>query len=250
MKIHVLSDLHIEFGNFDVPNTDADIVILAGDIHVGTKGVEWASKAIKGKEVIYVVGNHEYYHGALPKLTEKLKRMAKEANIHLLENESVTIGNVNFFGCTLWTDFRLLNNLDISVASAETRMNDFHLIRRSPEFRRLKPSDTAILHGKSRRWLEGRLDLGRNAGTRTVVITHHAPSIHSVPARYKKDHLSAAFASNLEEMILDSQIDLWVHGHIHDPSDYSIGNTRVVCNPRGYVGEVHPGFKPDLTIDI
>ncbi|GAB6909404.1 metallophosphoesterase family protein [Desulfosarcina cetonica] len=250
MKIHVLSDLHIEFGNFDLPNTDADIVILAGDIHVGTKGVEWAAKAIKGKEVIYVIGNHEYYRNALPKLTEKLKRMAKDANIHLLENESVTIGNVEFSGCTLWTDFRLLNNLDISVISAETRMNDYVLIRHSPEFRRLKPSDTAILYGKSRAWIDGQLNISRHAGTKTVVITHHAPSIHSVPTRYKKGHLSAAFASNLEDVILDSAIDLWVHGHIHDPSDYSIGDTRVVCNPRGYVGEVHPEFKPDLTIEI
>ena len=64
MKLHILSDLHIEFGPFTLPNTDADVVILAGDIHVGTRGIEWATRAIEGKEVIYVIGNHEYYRGS------------------------------------------------------------------------------------------------------------------------------------------------------------------------------------------
>ncbi len=250
MKLHILSDLHIEFGNFEIPVTNADVVILAGDIHVGTKGIEWATEAIEGKDVIYIIGNHEYYQGALPKVTEKIKSISEETNIHVLENDAITIGNVNFLGCTLWSDFKLLNNLDVSVNTAAEKMNDYALIRLSPKYRRLRPSDTAIIHRNSRVWIENQLNSNTDANLKTVVITHHAPSIHSVPERYKKDYLAAAFASSMEDLISDSNIDLWVHGHIHEPSDYKIRNTRIVCNPRGYVGEVHPGFIPEFTIDL
>ena len=250
MKLHILSDLHIEFGNFEICETNADIVVLAGDIHVGTKGIEWATQAIKGKEVIYIIGNHEYYRRALPKLTDKIKDFAKDTNIHVLENDAITIGNVKFLGCTLWSDFQLLNNLDISVVTAAEKMNDYRLIRVSPKYRRLKPSDTGIIHRNSRKWLENQIKVNGDSRIKTVVITHHAPSIHSIPDRYRNDYLAAAFASNMEDLISDLEIDLWVHGHIHDPSDYRIKNTRVVCNPRGYVGEIHPGFIPEFTIEV
>ena len=124
MKLHVLSDLHIEFGNFEIPVTNADVVILAGDIHVGTKGIEWATEAIKGIDVIYIIGNHEYYRGALPKLTDKINSISKHTNVHVLENDAITIGNVKFLGCTLWGDFHLLNNLDVSANTAAEKMND------------------------------------------------------------------------------------------------------------------------------
>ena len=250
MKLHILSDLHIEFGNFAIPETDADVVILAGDIHIGTKGVEWATEAIQGKDVIYVIGNHEYYRGALPKLTEKIINSAKGTNVHVLENESITIGSIKFLGCTLWSDFNLLNNMDISMITAEEKMNDYTLIRLSPKYRRLRPSDTGIIHNRSRKWIEKQTAPNGDSSIRTVVITHHAPSMYSVPERYKNDFLTAAFASNLEGFISSSEIDLWVHGHIHDPSDYKINHTRIICNPRGYVGEIHPGFIPDLTIEV
>jgi len=250
MRLHILSDLHIEFGNFEIPVTNADVVILAGDIHVGTKGIEWAIEAIKGKNVIYIVGNHEYYRGALPKVTDKIKSISKCTNVHVLENDAITIGDVKFLGCTLWSDFHLLNNLDVSTITAAEKMNDFTLIRLGPKFRRLKPSDTAIIHRSSRVWLEKQINSNTDGGIKTVVVTHHAPSIHSIPERYKKDYLAAAFASSMEGFISESQIDLWVHGHIHDPSDYKISNTRIVCNPRGYVGETHPGFMPEFTIDL
>ena len=129
-------------------------------------------------------------------------------------------------------------------------MNDYRLIRVSPKYRRLKPSDTGIIHRNSRKWLENQIKVNRDSKIKTVVITHHAPSIHSIPDRYRNDYLAAAFASNMEDLISDLEIDLWVHGHIHDPSDYRIKNTRVVCNPRGYAGEIHPGFIPEFTIEV
>ena len=250
MKLHILSDLHIEFAKIDLPETNADIVILAGDIHIGQKGFAWAEENFKNQEVIYVIGNHEYYRGAIPKLTEKLKILSAGTNIHILENDALTIGNVRFFGCTLWSDFRLLNNLDIAIISAQDMMNDYRLIRLSPKYRRIKPSDTAIWHRKSRSWIEKELNTGKNKKIKNVVITHHAPSNLSVPERYKNDPLSAAFASEMSDFISDTEIDLWVHGHIHDSSDYYIDKTRVLCNPRGYAHEPNRDFIAGLTIDI
>jgi predicted phosphodiesterase len=250
MKLHILSDLHIEFGQFDPPETNADVVILAGDINIGEKGFTWALDRFKKQEVIYVIGNHEYYRGALPKLTQKLKALSDGTHVHILENDAITIGNVQFLGCTLWSDFQLLNNLDIAVISAEEMMNDYTLIRLSPKYRRIRPSDTAIMHRKSRSWLGEKLSSHKNRSIKTVVITHHAPSILSIPEQFKKDHLSAAFASKMENFISDMSIDLWVHGHIHDSSDYRIEKSRIVCNPRGYVDEPNNNFIPDLLIDI
>ena len=237
MKLHILSDLHIEFGKLELSKTNADVVILAGDIHVGEKGFAWAKENFGDQEVIYVLGNHEYYRGAIPKLTEKLKARSDGTNVHILENGALTIEGFQFLGCTLWSDFRLLNNLDIAVIGAQETMNDYRLIRLSPIYRKIRPSDTAIWHRKSRSWLKGELKKGKKEKKKTVVITHHAPSILSVPEQYKDDPLSASFASEMEKFIEETEADLWVHGHIHTSSDYHIGSTRVLCNPRGYADE-------------
>lgn len=242
--------MHIEFGGIEWPETNADAVILAGDIHVGKKGFDWAKDNFRNQNVIYILGNHEYYRGAIPKLTEKLKKLSVGTNVHILENETLTIEDVRFFGCTLWSDFRLLNNLNIAVIVAHEMMNDYKLVRLSPKYRKIQPSDTAIWHGKSRSWMEKELQKAKEEEKKTVVITHHAPSIHSVPEQYKNDPLSAAFASDMEKFIEKTEPDLWLHGHIHTSSDYHIGPTRVICNPRGYADEPNHNFDIDLVIEI
>lgn len=248
MKLQILSDLHIEFALFEPPKTNADVVILAGDIHIGEKGFDWAMENFKNQEVIYVLGNHEYYHQAIPKLTEKLRTRAKGTNVHILENEALTICDIRFSGCTLWSDFKLFGNPDVSVAVARDMMNDYRLIRLSPEYKRIQPSYTAVWHNKSRSWLEKEIKNCTNK--KKVVITHHAPSILSVPAIYKNDHLSAAFASDMDGFVSAMGPDLWVHGHIHGSSDYHIGSTRVVCNPRGYPDENISGFRPEFITEV
>jgi predicted phosphohydrolase len=250
MKLHLLSDLHLEFAEFDVPKTDAEVVIIAGDLHVGERGLSWALENFNNQEVIYVIGNHEYYRGTIPKLTDKLRRDAKGTNIHILEDEEIILGDVVFLGCTLWSDFQLLNNLDIAVIAAQQMMNDFRLIRLSPKYGKIQPSDTAIWHRKSRKWLAEKIKKRKKDKKKIVVSTHHAPSILSVPARFKKDPLSAAFASEMSDFLTEMKVDLWVHGHIHDSSDYHIGTTRVICNPRGYPNEQDPNFLADMVVEI
>ena len=250
MKLHILSDLHIEFGEFDVPKTDADVVIIAGDLHVGERGLSWAKEKFSNQEVIYVIGNHEYYRGVIPKLTEKLMKGSEGTNIHILENEEIVIGNIVFLGCTLWSDFQLLNNPNVAAIVAQQMMNDYRLIRLSPKFRKIHPSDTAIWHRKSRKWLAEKIKNRKGTKQKTVVITHHAPSILSVPARYNNDQLSAAFASEMSGFLTDMEIALWIHGHIHDSSDYHIGSTRVLCNPRGYAHEPNPNFSTDMVVEV
>src|SRR5882724_8066382 len=149
MRVHILSDLHLEFGHLELANVAADVVVLAGDIHVGREGRKWIRKQFAGKPVIYVLGNHEFYRNAIPELTEVLKRETDGSDIHVLENAAVEIGGFTFLGCTLWTDFKLLPNPKVSMREADRVMSDFFLIDNSPEKRLLIAEDTAKLHADS-----------------------------------------------------------------------------------------------------
>ena len=137
MKLHILSDVHVEFGPYDAPETDADVVVLAGDIHVGRNGFDWAREQFPNKPVLYVLGNHEYYGKALPKFADKLRELAEGTNVHILEQDSLTLDGVTFLGCTLWTDFELFGDPRIAGYEAAQKMTDYKRIRVSPNYRRL-----------------------------------------------------------------------------------------------------------------
>lgn len=248
MKIQVLSDLHIEFEDFAFDHSAADVVVLAGDIHVGDKGVRWALDCITDKPVIYVLGNHEYYKQTYPKLLRKLKELVAGTNVHVLENESLEIGGITFHGCTLWTDFELYGNARTTGYECQQGMTDYKKIRIEPNYSKIRSIDIAVINHKSVKWLEQAI---KGSGhTKNVVITHHAPSARSIPERYQGDTLSAAYASNLDELVEQLNPMLWIHGHIHDSCDYIIGDTKVVCNPRGYAGETNALFDPGYVVDI
>lgn len=247
MKLHILSDIHNEFETFAAPATDADIVVLAGDIHVGKRGLDWALQQFPEKPIIYILGNHEYYGGAIPKLTGKLRELAAGTNLHILEQEALTLDGVTFLGCTLWTDFALSGDPRVAGYEATQRMTDYRKIRVSPQYSRLRSLDTAIIHQKSRLWLQSQLE---NLINDTVVITHHAPSKRSLSESHHGNLLGAAYASHLDDMVEHSNAKLWIHGHLHNSSDYRIGNTRVVCNPRGYSDERNNEFIPDLVVSL
>ncbi len=247
MKLHILSDIHVEFEAFVPPTTDADVIVLAGDIHVGRKGLDWALEQFPDKPVIYVLGNHEYYGKAVPKLINELEKIAANTNVHLLERSSVEIGGVTFLGSTLWTDFELFGDPRIAGFEAQQKMTDFKKIRVSPRFSRLRSVDASVMHYRSKKWIQD--ELQKTVGE-VVVVTHHGPSARSLPEHYRNDLLSAAYVSDMDDFVSKSNAALWIHGHIHSTSDYRLGNTRVVCNPRGYPDEYNDEFAPDFVVTL
>lgn len=247
MRLHILSDLHTEFSDFEPPGTDADVVVLAGDIGVGTGGIEWAAGEFPDKPVVYVPGNHEYYHHDIS-ITQELKSSAP-GNIHVLDQDDYEFDGVRFLGTALWTDFRLYGEGEAWPARqrAKRSIDDFTAIRNGD--RRFTPDDSVRLHEASKAWLIGELAKGFN-GT-TVVVTHHLPATLSIASQYKNDPLNPAFASRLEDVIEMYQPHLWIHGHTHVPCDYETFGTRVVCNPRGYPSEPSArGFSPGLVVEV
>lgn len=281
MKLHVLSDVHLEFGKWpktvDVNAIDADVTVLAGDIGVGLQGIEWALTI--DRPVIYVMGNHEFY-GQRPMeyLWRKAREKVADTHVHLLENEVCLIGDsrntgeqVRFLGASLWTDFSLLgaDQQEEAMRHASRTMTDYNSIfvtRRGtalsePGFTtrrqgdRLTPRKTLSFHHDSRDFLQLELDrtpdpLGiLDIWAKTVVVTHHAPSAKSLMDQEVAGYSDAAYASDLESMI--GLADLWIHGHTHVAADYRVGNGRVVCNPRGYVGDgVVQEFDPRFVVEV
>jgi Icc-related predicted phosphoesterase len=275
MKLLVLSDLHVEFAPF-VPEpaavAAADVVVLAGDISTGVKGIAWARQAFADKPIIYVAGNHEFYRCDWVRLLDQLRTQAQLHRVHFLENDAVTIDGVRFLGATLWTDFLLFGEDKKTEAMREATkiMNDFRLIkaralpaqvnmvgpRGSPW--KLSPAHTLRRHRESLAWLKAQLPLGE--ADKTVVVSHHFPNSRSLAPQWAGDLVSAIYGSNLpEEVVLGAT--LWIHGHTHDSCDYRIGDfqrsVRVVCNPRGYpLGRLrpdafeNPGFDPGLQAEV
>jgi predicted MPP superfamily phosphohydrolase len=248
MKLHLLSDLHLEFAPFTPPKTDADVVILAGDIQPGVRAIPWIREHFPELPVVYVLGNHEYYGQAIPKHSLKLKELTQGSNIHVLENGSYIIGDVVFLGCTLWTDFELFGNPRVAGFYATEYMNDYRKIRVNPDYRRLRSLDTAGLHFGSQQWLAGQFELFR--GRKIVVVTHHSPSARSLRPGKEDDLLSAASASPMDKFVENSGAKIWFHGHMHISADYYIGKTHILCNPRGYVNEPNPDFHADYIYDL
>lgn len=247
MNLHILNDLHVEFEDFEPPASNADVVILAGDIGVGIGGLRWSAARFPDKPVIYVPGNHEFYHHDIA-LIDELKADAP-ANIHLLDDDQVVIDEVRFLGSILWADFALFGEADkfLAMQTAQQRMSDFSIIQNHG--RQFTPEDAVRLHTASREWLTAML--GEPFDGKTVVVTHHAPSFKSVHPRYMRDLLTPAFASNLENLMNGDQVALWIHGHMHDSFDYEVYGARVVCNPRGYApNALNPDFRPDWVVEI
>jgi len=247
MKIQIVSDLHIEFADFILPETDADVILLAGDIGLGLDGFEWIAKQDINKPVIYVPGNHEFYHHDICLLDELCDR--SPSNVYVLNDSMVKIQGVRFLGSILWTDFELFGLADkyLSIQQAKANMADFSVIQNGAK--KFSPDDSIKLHDKSVGWLK--CMLAEPFAGNTVVITHHAPSALSVHPRFASNLLTPAFASNLENMMAEDRVKIWVHGHMHNPSDYEINGTRILCNPRGYAQyETTHNFNPGLVVNI
>lgn len=262
LRVLIYSDLHREFSRdyenrITAPEPDlmcrgADLVILAGDTDTGLNGVRWARRFFEDVPVLYVLGNHEYYGNKIGSLQAKLRDEAAGTNIVILDDDTFEFRGYRFFGSTLWTDFALWGNPREAMSKAGEHpggMSDFRRIRRAADFRRFRPADATGLHARSVMAITQFLQSADPE--RSVVITHHAPSPRSLTAAVPgwKDPMDAAYASNLEVLIEAHGPALWVHGHIHTSSDYRIGATRIVCNPRGYP-DIESGFNASFTVDL
>ena len=266
-RLRLLSDIHLSLSDFTPPAAEADLVVLAGDIGRGCRGLAWAARCFPTTPVIYLAGNHEYYHGEIGAINRDLKAFAEaenrqrgEARLSVLENEALEWRSpgrraVSFLGATLWTDYAIdaagADDVARAMAAAEAGIRDHQVIAIEP-WGRFRPEHALALNRQSVAWLEG--ELARPFAGTTVVVTHHLPSPKSVAERFRGSPLTPAFASDLDRLVV--QADLWLHGHTHDNFDYRLGPCRVVCNPRGYVREVAPGqwsvenpdFIPDLVL--
>lgn len=253
MRLHFLSDLHLEGTPFEPPEVEADVTILAGDIATGTLGVDWAKRLSwvgGGRPVLYVAGNHEFYGHAFPALIDDLRAACAGSAIQVLENDEVVLSGIRFLGCTLWSDFASDGPAQrpASMAMCGRIVNDYRQIRGREGEQKLTPAETLERHELSRAWLTERLAT-RFEGP-TVVITHHAPLVRRRPERQLMRLVAGAFASDLSALMGSERAELWIYGHTHQPADLDVGGTRLLSNPRGYVRESIEAFDPGAAVDV
>ncbi len=254
MRIALFSDVHNEQrGTKFVPNVpDADLCIVAGDMDEPiASSIEYLQETLGQRmEVIYVAGNHDHWnHTYRDNIRAGYEASDRCPNVHFLENEAVVIGGVRFIGATLWTDYRWKGKDPVFTKQhAEKNIQDYNLIRWSDRPETLVKADNLEAeHYRSRRFIQDALKVPFEGPT--VVVTHHGPHPRSIFHWYEGDMLSAAYASDLSEIIFKGSPALWVHGHTHRSFDYRVFDTRVVCNPAGYEGAENPDFNPALIID-
>lgn len=265
MIIRPMSDIHLEFDGHDpwrMPRVEGEsemTLILAGDITA--QHGKWKDSpahdvyspwiqdvCARHKHVIYIKGNHEDYGGRMDETEAYWKAVSNNIeNLHFLHRESIVLDGVRFLGCTLWTP--LNNPLDELTAQG---MNDFRMIWENEEG--LFTTQTWRLeHEACRYFLE--TELAKDFDGETVVVTHHAPSFQSIHPKFQGDKLNICYANNLDGLMWNTPIKLWIHGHVHHSLDYVIGDdaqsTRVICNPRGYFHyDENMDFDPRLTIEV
>lgn len=256
MRLQILSDLHLELGagppaevaaerGLRIPDTDADVVVLAGDIAAGADGVIWAAQQWPDRDVLYVLGNHEFYHQEVEGVIAACREAAAGTRVHVLERDGITLHGVRFLGTTLWTDFALFGNVRAGELAAARVMMDFRLIHH-PRTGILEPATTRDWHADNLAWLNAEMAATDEP---VVVVSHHAPHRRS-------DHFgttaSAGFVSHLEPLIYRHAPSLWIHGHTHGDDDYRVGPTRIVSNQLGYRDEdtrFNPGFCVEVDDD-
>lgn len=242
MKLQIYSDLHLEFALFEPVSSDADVVILAGDIDIKSRGVRWANETFQCP-VIYVCGNHEFYGGHIDHTLRKMKEAAMP-HVHVLENEVLILGQTRFLVTTAWTDYSSSGDVAAAKRIAWEWMNDFTVIRADESYRRIRPDDLIAKSKVAYTWLTQ--ELGKPFDGKTVVVTHHAPALDHVGNDHP-GHLVAAYANDWPELL--AKADLWVYGHTHVAADFFKEGCRVISNPRGYPKQ-STGFDSNFLVEI
>lgn len=271
MKLQILSDLHIDSytrrglpaGN--IPKTEADLIILAGDMSNSSQGIHWAIKQADklATPIIYIAGNHEYFDENIESFDDELLRLSENTGVTFLQKNHIDINGIRFLGCTMWTGYDYqspytnmgayadlfadaigLPNLEESVPLhvaqmmhiATYCMRDYDGIYAGSCM--LTPEDVYRIHHDHKNWLQSALLEAEQQNMATVAITHHGVSPLSVSEKYQGHSNNPLFINDFTEWMYQSwSPKLWIHGHVHDAFDYQLGNTRVVVNPRAYPKE-------------
>ena len=258
--LRLLSDIHVDVNPphtvrlASLPTDSDSVLVLAGDFGSPKKLADWLKMvAPPFPYIVAVLGNHDYWGFSVERASDKWKEgLARHvpeglmARFTLLERQSVDIGHIRFFGTTLWSDFA--GGDPYVMRTAQETMQDHKRIRCHGGVRRFLPRDTLEVHLASKVWLE--TAVAEPWDGPKAVITHHAPAWESISPSFRKDDLSGAYASRLEETVAqhgDQGVSLWVHGHIHHAVDYRMGAVRVLSNPFGYPREA-TGVRLDQVI--
>lgn len=253
MKFQLYSDLHLEFAHNTVPVWDgeSDYLLLAGDIFVTKRPKSYSyiledmAEAGGWKHIYLIAGNHEFYNNEWFKTLTVLEELDVEG-VTFLNNEFVVLDGVVLFGGTMWTD---LSDV-VSAMHAQLRMNDYLIIRRNT--RTLTAPDTTKEFETFKEALTDTLDFFTE--TPVVVMSHMAPHELSGATEYKGSELNAAYFTDMTEFMAKPNLVAWVHGHMHNSSDYTVEGCRVMANPYGYHGqgfkEVNPNFDLSFGFEV
>jgi predicted phosphodiesterase len=241
-RIQILSDLHFEFDRDggeafarSVP-VDGEVLVLGGDL-IPLREESSVRRAFswfcdRFAHVIFVPGNHEYYR-TLPVNAEALLAACTRGihNLHVLNPGVVNIDGTRFVGATLWFP----DTPDEILYRAS--LNDFRMIVNFMPW----------VHDTHKEHLEF---LKTHVCPGDIVVTHHLPHPQSVSPQYARSALNRFYvAEDAAELVERSGARLWIHGHTHVPCNYVVGETRVVCNPRGYPGE-NNGFDNGCVAEV
>jgi predicted phosphodiesterase len=246
MKIQYMSDLHLEFegeDNMPVPEVFGDVLVLAGDIGVGINHEDWIKACCgKFKNVIYVLGNHEFYGKNMQKVRAQWADMDMPTNFYFLDNDWITIDDVNFIGSTLWSDVH-----------PACPLNDFYKIgyKYPGGYGKFSQIEAKDLFHRNKIWLKNTLDL--LTGQRNVVVTHHAPSWRAQDPKYAGENgvVGSGFSTDILEEFEPRDILVWIYGHLHYNTSFTEHGIYCVSNQRGYVGYgLAEGFDPNMYVEV
>lgn len=242
MRAWVFSDLHLHpaLSTLDgYPIPQADVCICPGNISTAgmAAGVRLLGRSICPKmPVIFVPGTCDYKGRSMPEVMADARDEAERyPGLHLLQEQTLLLDGIMFVGATLWSDLGVFGDQREAIVHAR-RSTDYIEIKTSSgqARKRFSPRQSIRLHEKARLFIEQQL--ARFQGSTSVVVSHHAPSLQSMPHGYLNDPLAPTYASSLERLILKSRPDLWIHGGLWAGRPYLIGGTTVMANPRGFDG--------------
>ena len=264
MKIRLISDIHLEFAQFNLPvmeNESEQVLCICGDLnpfynfekkYKGERSTEYFFESLQGrfKEILYVPGNHEYYNSRIED-DDLFAKKCEDFGVKLLQNSATLIqDNTLIVGATLWTDFDKEN--PISMSQIQYSLNDFQRIVTKNHL--FTPHLALYIHKHQLEFIRETIRAFRStiSDLKVVVLTHHAPHYNSIGIQYRDSNLNGAYFSDLSTTIEELKPNYWLHGHVHSSNNYKIFDTTVISNPRGYCKykAENPDFNPNFIIEV